>query len=76
MNRRGVYCRLLIHSPDDNELFKECPLIEVSKWVKYQKKNKPFVKVHQFYSGEVQELYSCWFYVWDQVSLVFHLTKH
>ncbi|XP_060790824.1 uncharacterized protein LOC132894700 [Neoarius graeffei] len=73
---------LLIHSPEDNERFGGYPLLEASEWVRYQDgkitwKAQAICETHwyQFVSGEVQRLYSKEFYVWDQVSLVFHLPK-
>ncbi|XP_060788874.1 uncharacterized protein LOC132893761 [Neoarius graeffei] len=75
---------VLIHRPEDNERFGGYPLLETSEWVHYQDgkiiwKAQAICETHwyQFDSGEVQSLYpNHQFYVWDQVSLVFHLPKN
>ncbi|XP_060788875.1 uncharacterized protein LOC132893762 [Neoarius graeffei] len=74
---------VLIHSPEDNERFEKHPLLETSEWVHYQDgkiiwKAQAICEIHryQFDSGEVQSLDYHQFYVWDQVSLVFHLPKN
>ncbi|XP_060788872.1 uncharacterized protein LOC132893759 [Neoarius graeffei] len=73
---------VLIHSPEDNERFGGYPLLETSEWVHYQDgkitwKAQAICETHwyRFDSGEVQRLSTHEFYVWDQVSLVFHLPK-
>ncbi|KAK2843760.1 hypothetical protein Q7C36_011975 [Tachysurus vachellii] len=78
--KQEIEYTVLIHSPEDNERFGEYPLLEASEWVRYQDgkiiwKAQAICETHcyQFVSGEVQGLYNHVFYVWDQVSLVFHL---
>ncbi|XP_060788873.1 uncharacterized protein LOC132893760 [Neoarius graeffei] len=74
---------VLIHSPEDNERFGGYPLLEASEWVRYQDgkitwKAQAICETHwyRFDSGEVQSLDpNHQFYVWDQVSFVFHLSK-
>ncbi|XP_026998805.2 uncharacterized protein LOC113640510 isoform X2 [Tachysurus fulvidraco] len=80
--KKEIEYTVLIHSPEDNERFREYPLIEASEWVRYQDgkiiwKAQAICKKHcyQFVSGEVQSPIPHVSYVWDQVSLVFHLPK-
>ncbi|KAK2843759.1 hypothetical protein Q7C36_011974 [Tachysurus vachellii] len=80
--KQEIVYTVLIHSPEDNERFGEYPLLEASEWVRYQDgkiiwKAQAICETHcyQFVSGEAQGLYNHVFYVWDQVSLVFHLPK-
>ncbi|MCI4382356.1 hypothetical protein PGIGA_G00013940 [Pangasianodon gigas] len=81
--KQEIVYTVLIHSPEDNERFREYPLLEASEWVRYQDgkiiwKAQAICETHwyQFVSGEVQSLNTHLFYVWDQVSLVFHLPNH
>ncbi|XP_017332611.1 uncharacterized protein LOC108270429 isoform X1 [Ictalurus punctatus] len=78
--RQEIVYTVLIHSPEDNKLFEEYPLLEASEWVRYKDGRiiwnaQAISETHwyQFVSGEVQRLNTYQFYVWDQVSLVFHL---
>ncbi|MCJ8736556.1 hypothetical protein PDJAM_G00013900 [Pangasius djambal] len=78
--KQQIVYTVLIHSPEDSERFGEYPLLEASEWVRYQDgkiiwKAQAICETHryQFVSGEVQRLKTHLFYVWDQVSLVFHL---
>ncbi|XP_026998800.2 uncharacterized protein LOC125138349 [Tachysurus fulvidraco] len=80
--KQEIVYTVLIHSPGDNKRFGEYPLLEASEWVRYQDgkiiwKAQAICETHryQFVSGEVQSLNTHLFYVWDQVSLVFHLPK-
>ncbi|GAA6082776.1 uncharacterized protein LOC113640510 isoform X1 [Tachysurus ichikawai] len=80
--KQEIVYTVLIHSPEDNERFGEYPLLEASEWVRYQDgkiiwKAQAICETHwfQFVSGEVQRLIPHVSYVWDQVSLVFHLPK-
>ncbi|MCJ8736557.1 hypothetical protein PDJAM_G00013910 [Pangasius djambal] len=81
--RQEIMYTVLIHSPEDNQRFGEYPLLEVSELVRYQDgkiiwKAQAICETHwyQFVSGEVQRLNTKHFYVWDHVSLVFHLPNH
>ncbi|KAK3538122.1 hypothetical protein QTP70_030296, partial [Hemibagrus guttatus] len=78
--KQEIVYTVLIHSPEDNERFGEYPLLEASEWVRYQDgkiiwRAQAICETHwyQFISGEVQKPNDYEFYVWDQVSLVFHL---
>ncbi|XP_047677824.1 uncharacterized protein LOC125146078 [Tachysurus fulvidraco] len=80
--KQKIVYAVLIHSPEDNKRFGEYPLLEASEWVRYQDgkinwKAQAICETHryQLVSGEVQRLNTHLFYVWDQVSLVFHLPK-
>ncbi|KAK2843756.1 hypothetical protein Q7C36_011971 [Tachysurus vachellii] len=80
--KQEIVYTVLIHSPEDNERFGKYPLLEASEWVRYQDgkiiwKAQAICETHwyQFVSGEAQRLNTHEFYVWDQVSLVFHLPK-
>ncbi|GAA6082780.1 uncharacterized protein LOC113640557 [Tachysurus ichikawai] len=80
--KQEIVYTVLIHSPEDNEHFGEYPLLEASEWVRYQDgkiiwKAQAICETHwfQFVSGEAQSLNTHLFYVWDQVSLLFHLPK-
>ncbi|XP_060735270.1 uncharacterized protein LOC132852209 [Tachysurus vachellii] len=80
--KKEIEYTVLIHSPEDNERFGKYPLLEASEWVRYQDgkiiwKAQAICKSHcyQFVSGEAQSLIPHVSYVWDQVSLVFHLPK-
>ncbi|XP_058254283.1 uncharacterized protein LOC131358886 isoform X1 [Hemibagrus wyckioides] len=80
--RQEIMYTVLIHSPEDNQRFGEYPLLEASEWVQYQDgkiiwKAQAICETHryQFISGEVQRLNPYLYYVWDHVSLVFHLPK-
>ncbi|XP_053093605.1 uncharacterized protein LOC113545106 [Pangasianodon hypophthalmus] len=81
--KQEIMYTVLIHSPEDNERFGGYPHLEASEWVLYQDgkiiwKAQAICETHwyQFVSGEVQRLYTHEFYVWDHVSLVFHLPNH
>ncbi|KAF5896625.1 uncharacterized protein DAT39_013647 [Clarias magur] len=81
--RQQIVYIVLIHSPEDNERFREYPLLEASDWVRYCDgkiiwKAQAVCGTHwyQFVSGEAEKLNTHLFYVWDQVSLVFHLPNH
>ncbi|XP_060735390.1 uncharacterized protein LOC132852299 [Tachysurus vachellii] len=80
--RQKIVYTVLIHSPKDNKSFGKYPLLEMSEWVRYQDgkiiwKAQAICETHwyQFVSGKAQSLNTHEFYVWDQVSLVFHLPK-
>ncbi|KAK3538279.1 hypothetical protein QTP70_034606 [Hemibagrus guttatus] len=81
--KQEIVYTVLIHSPEDNERFGEYPLLEASEWVRYEDgkiiwKAQAICETHWYQlseSGEVQSLNTYQFYVWDQVSLVFHLPK-
>ncbi|KAK3563655.1 hypothetical protein QTP86_033373 [Hemibagrus guttatus] len=80
--KQEIVYTVLIHSPEDNERFGEYPLLEASEWVRYQDgkiiwRAQAICETHwyQFISGDVQRLNTHEFYVWDHVSLVFHLTN-
>ncbi|XP_053489441.1 uncharacterized protein LOC128612971 [Ictalurus furcatus] len=84
--RQEIVYTVLIHSPEDNTRFTEYPLLKESEWVRYQDGRiiwnaQAICETHsyQFISGKVQSLdppeTRPEFYVWDQVSLVFHLPK-
>ncbi|XP_026998811.2 uncharacterized protein LOC113640513 [Tachysurus fulvidraco] len=80
--KQEIVYTVLIHSPEDNKHFGEYPLLEASEWVRYQGgkiiwKAQAICETHQFQlvSGEAQSLHPHEFFVWDQVSLVFHLPK-
>ncbi|XP_026998802.2 uncharacterized protein LOC113640510 isoform X1 [Tachysurus fulvidraco] len=78
--KQEIVYTVLIHSPEDNKRFGEYPLLEASEWVRYQDgkiiwKAQAICETHwyKFVSGKVQSLNTHLFYVWDQVSLIFHL---
>ncbi|KAM9466435.1 uncharacterized protein Hap1MRO34_015535 [Clarias gariepinus] len=78
--RQEIMYTVLIHSPENNKRFKEYPLLEKNKLVRYQDgkiiwKAQAICETHWYklVSGEAQPLRSHQFYVWDHVSLVFHL---
>ncbi|XP_053538912.1 uncharacterized protein LOC128633613 [Ictalurus punctatus] len=77
--KQEIMYTVLIHSPEDNIRFQEYPFLEENELVRYQDgkiiwKAQAICKTHrcQFVLGKVQELPEI-YYVWDQVSLVFHL---
>ncbi|KAM9466287.1 uncharacterized protein Hap1MRO34_015401 [Clarias gariepinus] len=80
--KQEIMYTVLIHSPDnaENEWYKEYPFLKNSELVRYQDgkiiwKAQAICETHwyQFVSGEAQRLHFHQFYVWDHVSLVFHL---
>ncbi|KAF5896623.1 uncharacterized protein DAT39_013673 [Clarias magur] len=80
--KQQIVYTMLIHSPEDKKRFREYPLRGASEWVRYQDgkiiwKAQAICGTHwyQFVSGEAEKLNTHVFYVWDQVSLVFHLPK-
>ncbi|KAI5622807.1 hypothetical protein C0J50_17685 [Silurus asotus] len=81
--KQEIVYTVLIHSPEDNKKFKKYPLLEASERVQYRDgaiiwKAQAICETHhyQFCSGEVQLVQDrAEFYVWDLVSLVFHLPE-
>ncbi|GAA6082781.1 uncharacterized protein LOC113640507 [Tachysurus ichikawai] len=80
--KQTIVYTVLIHSPEDNEHFGEYSLLKASECACYYNgkiiwKAQAICGTHgyQVVSGEVQDLKPYEFYVWDQVSLVFHLPK-
>ncbi|XP_035388393.1 uncharacterized protein LOC118242318 [Electrophorus electricus] len=78
--KQEIVYAVLIHSPEYNEHFGAFPALEDSKFVGYRDgkiiwKAQAISETHryQFLSGELEYLPSHVFYVWDQVSVVFHL---
>ncbi|XP_076834622.1 uncharacterized protein LOC143480701 isoform X2 [Brachyhypopomus gauderio] len=81
--KQEIVYAVLVHSPKNDEQFKHLPYLEKSEFICYLDgeiiwKAQAIAETHsyEYSSGKLDDLQYNVFYVWDQVSVVFHLPSH